>query len=127
MERVTVIRKSKYGRLSHTVTEQYLRDDIKCGVHPCNICESKTGVIHLNECKEVYIPDETFFDAQADMIKFCPTIGNVICLQTVMNALQMKNATKYSEIKDIIEAGYRGFYYFDNEHSKETFVVFLMD
>ena len=90
MERVALIKKSKYGKLSHVVTEQYLRDDITCGVHPCRICESKKGAIRLEDCKEIYIPDDSFFQSQIDMLKYCLYITNVICLQTVLNMLHTK-------------------------------------
>ncbi len=141
MNRVTLIKKTKYGKLSHFVTEQYLRDDISCGVFPCALCETKKGLSHdfprvgaikLEDCKDLYIPDETFFDSQIDMIKFCKYVSNVVCLESVMNMLQEKYShraigrtpSKYAEVKEIIESGYRGFYYFSNEHFKPTYVVF---
>jgi YHS domain-containing protein len=73
----------------------------------------------------VYIPDEEFLEKQIDLIRFCPCVGNFICLQSIMKMIQIKNSAVYYEVKELIEGGYSGFYYFANEHCKDTFVVIL--
>jgi len=125
MDKISLLRKTKFGRLTQSVTEQYLRDDIKCGLNPCKLCISKNGPINSLNITEIFIPDDTFFESQHDLLQYCPDISGIICLQTVMNVMQSKNPQKYGELKELIESGYRGFYYFANEHFKGTHIVFF--
>ena len=121
MEKNVLVSKSRYGKLLRSVVEQYLREDISCGLSCCDLCSLKSKTIE--ECKEVYIPDEEFLEEQIDLISFCPCVKNFICLQSVMKMVQIKGLIVYNKMKELIEAGYSGFYYFANEHFRDTFVV----
>eukprot|EP00826_Nyctotherus_ovalis_P015137 TRINITY_DN14278_c0_g1_i3.p1 TRINITY_DN14278_c0_g1~~TRINITY_DN14278_c0_g1_i3.p1 ORF type:complete len:133 (+),score=36.70 TRINITY_DN14278_c0_g1_i3:165-563(+) len=127
MEKTVLISKSRHGKLLRSVVEQYLRDDIVCGLHPCPLCNSKSGSIPIDNCEEIYIPDEEFLESQIDLVRFCPCVRNCICLQSVMRMLQLRNAAVYGEVKELIEGGHSGFYYFANENFRETFVVALAE
>lgn len=118
-----LVSKSRYGKLLRSVVEQYLRDDIACGLYPCPLCNSKSGSIPIGTCEEIYIPDEEFLESQIDLVRFCPRVRNCICLQSVMRTLQLENAAAYGEVKALVEDGHSGFYYFANENCRSTFVV----
>ncbi|XP_014226404.1 exosome complex exonuclease RRP44 [Trichogramma pretiosum] len=125
-------RKTRNG-IFKVVREHYLRDDIWCGSEACNKCGRNPKTILLDDenpgsksklFKGPYylVLDTNIILNQIHVLEeniFC----NVIISQIVLNEVKHRSSNVYKKLEELIGDPSRKFYYFMNEHHKDTYVT----
>ncbi|XP_028406202.1 exosome complex exonuclease RRP44-like [Dendronephthya gigantea] len=127
----TFVKKTRKGGVMKIVREQYLRDDVWCGVKDCSQCSQSINETVLEVKPEsnsslfkyphFVVPDTNIALHQIDFLEDFG-IRNIILLQTVLDEVKHLNASIYKRIRDIIPLSQKRFYVFSNEFCKETYV-----
>lgn len=125
----TFVKKTRKGGVMKIVRENYLRDDVWCGVKTCGRCtqsepileEQTTSSSSLFSFPHYIVPDTNIVLHQIDFLEDA-AIKNVILSQTVVQEIKHLNACIYKRIRDLISEPRKCFYVFSNEHCKDTYI-----
>ncbi|OSX58629.1 hypothetical protein POSPLADRAFT_1049371 [Postia placenta MAD-698-R-SB12] len=125
-------KKTAKGKVIKVLRERYLRDDVACGVHSCNLCSTTVDLVlpaagsleHLAfPGGHLVLPDTNVFLSQMDLIesdKFCPPM---ILLQTVLEEVRHRSLPLYNRLKTLINAEEKRIWVFYNEYNTATAVI----
>lgn len=122
------IKASRSGNFLKIVREHYIRDDIYCGIHSCNLCTVSDSSLSEDFCskstkfepKHFLILDTNVVLDQIDVLEES-VLGNVIILHTVLKEVRHRSLPIYRRLISIVDNPSRCFYIFTNDHHKETY------
>eukprot|EP00892_Ulva_mutabilis_P007742 jgi/Ulvmu1/533/UM001_0541.1 len=115
------VKKTAGGQVHRVVKEHYVRDDIESGSELDPLCKPENA--KLSAAADHYlIVDTNVVLHQTDFLEHA-SITDVVILGTVYQEVHHKNSSVFLRLKNLLRSEAKRFYYFSNEHHKETYVV----
>lgn len=123
------------GKLLRVREQQYLRDDIPCGLEDCNLCSGDAtehaadgatltqSISQDARDKRILVIDTNVCLHQMDLLEASGSaLTDVIVLQTVMKETKHRSLSVYTRLLELIKSVSRRFVPFANENHRDTFV-----
>ncbi len=103
-EQVSIFRRNRKGGILHAVKEQYLRDDIACGVEGCSKCQGKNPGprgFRLSKDRPIVILRYDLLLHQRDLLHY-GRLENCVLLQSHLDRLE-RSPEGRSHLEDVLE------------------------
>ncbi|RDX49603.1 RNB-domain-containing protein [Lentinus brumalis] len=125
-------KKTARGKVIKVLRERYLRDDVSCGIHSCQVCASEQeSVLPSSGSLEhpsfpnghFLLPDTNIFLSQMDLMESPLFDPPIVLLQTVLEEVRHRSLPLYNRLKALVKADDKKVWVFYNEYRSETAVI----